>query len=48
MADSGAAYLELDNTRRFGREIWRPLLLALLAMMVLEVVLQQYFAGVRR
>lgn len=48
VADSGAAYLQLDNTRRFGREIWRPLLLALLAMMVLEVFLQQYFAGVRR
>ncbi len=48
VADSGATYLQQDNTRRFGREIWRPLLLALLAMMVLEVFLQQFFAGVRR
>jgi len=47
IADSGANYLQLDNMRRFGREIWRPLLMALLAMMILEVFLQQYFAGVR-
>tara|TARA_R110002049_G_scaffold2750_2_gene21588 strand:- start:423312 stop:425384 length:2073 start_codon:yes stop_codon:yes gene_type:complete len=30
-----------DQTRRFGREVWRWLLLALLAALVMEVLLQQ-------
>lgn len=44
---SADAYLQQENTRRFGREAWRPFLLLLLSLMVAEVVLQQRFAGVR-
>ncbi|MGB7343016.1 MAG: BatA domain-containing protein [Pirellulaceae bacterium] len=36
-----------DRTRRFGREIWRWLLLALLAAMVGELFLQQHLVGRR-
>ncbi len=40
-------YLEQDDLRRNGREIWRMVLVALLAFLALEVMLQQRFAGVR-
>ncbi|WP_162006786.1 BatA domain-containing protein [Roseimaritima sediminicola] len=39
-------YLNADSLRRYGREIWRPLLGLLLVFMLLEVFLQQRFAGV--
>lgn len=45
---SGAEYKQLDRTRRFGSEFWRPLLGLLLAFLFLELFLQQRFARVRR
>ena len=44
---SADAYVSADRRGRFGREIWRPMLWALLALMGLEMVLQQRFARVR-
>ncbi len=44
---SEADYLEQDRLRRNGREIWKYVLIALLAMMFLELVLQQRFSRVR-
>ena len=41
-------YAEVDSTRRHGREIWRVLLWASVALLVGEVALQQWFAGRRR
>ncbi|MCB1225522.1 MAG: hypothetical protein KDK99_06905, partial [Verrucomicrobiales bacterium] len=32
----------LDRSRRFGSEIWQPLILALLALLFFEVLLQQH------
>lgn len=43
---SEAAYLEQDRLRRHGREIWEYVLMALLAMMFLELILQQRFSRV--
>jgi hypothetical protein len=40
-------YAELDATRRYGTEIWQPLLIALLAFMFGELLLQQWM-GKRR
>ncbi len=45
---SGAEYKQLDHTRRFGSELWRPLLWALLLLLFLELFLQQRFGRVRR
>jgi hypothetical protein len=42
--DSFEAWRQLDRTRRFGSEIWQPLLLALLALLFFEVLLQQRIA----
>ncbi|HEX5177086.1 MAG TPA: hypothetical protein VFV83_08660, partial [Chthoniobacteraceae bacterium] len=39
-----AEFRALDQTRRFGREIWKPLLWSLLGMMFVEMVVQQRFA----
>jgi hypothetical protein len=44
---SASVYLQHDKLRRHGREIWKILLVALLALMFLEVVLQQTFARAR-
>ena len=44
---SGAEYIELDRSRRHGREIWRYLLAGVVALMFLEIILQQRFAKVR-
>lgn len=44
---SGAEFKALEQTRRYGTELWKPLLWALLALIFLEVILQQIFAGVR-
>ncbi|MDR3401502.1 MAG: VWA domain-containing protein [Chthoniobacter sp.] len=45
---SGAEYKQLDRTRRFGSEFWRPLLWLLLVLIFAELFLQQRFARVRR
>jgi hypothetical protein len=44
---SGAEYKALDHTRRYGQELWKPILWALLALAFLEIFLQQRFARVR-
>jgi hypothetical protein len=44
---SPAEYLEQDRLRRHGQEIWKFVLAAFLALMFLELVLQQRFARVR-
>lgn len=38
-------YRQLDQQRRFGQEIWQPLLAALIGLVLVEVLLEQYFAG---
>jgi hypothetical protein len=43
-ADSLQAYQSLDRTRRHGSELWQPLLIGLLALLFLEVLLQQRIA----
>ena len=35
-------YNALDDERRFGQEIWKPLLWALLAFLFLEIFYQQW------
>ena len=47
VVSSAELYLEQDQLRRHGREIWQYVLVALLVMLFLEVVLQQRFARVR-
>jgi hypothetical protein len=44
LVNSVKEYQQLDRGRRFGREIWRPLLWALLALAFTELFLQQWFA----
>lgn len=38
------AFVALEEQRRFGRELWRPLLFAVLGLLLGEVVLQRWFA----
>lgn len=45
---SSAEYKQLEQKRRFGTELWKPLLWALLIFFVAEMLLEQLFAGVRR
>jgi hypothetical protein len=45
---SGTEYKQLDRSRRYGSEFWRPLLLLLLALLFAELFLQQRFSRVRR
>ncbi len=45
---SSAEYKEHEQKRRFGTELWKPLLWALLIFFIAEMVLEQLFAGVRR
>ena len=45
---SGAEYKQLDRTRRYGSEFWRPLLWLLLGFLFAEIFLQQRFTRVRR
>ncbi|MDQ3624856.1 MAG: hypothetical protein M3463_20640, partial [Verrucomicrobiota bacterium] len=45
---SAAEYKRLEQTRRFGREIWKPLLWGLLGLAFLELFLQQKFSRVQR
>lgn len=40
-------YRRVEKTRRFGTEVWKPLLWVLLVLCFLEVLLQQHFARVR-
>ena len=40
-------YIEQDTVRRYGQEIWKYFLAGLLVLLLLEMVLQQRFAGVR-
>jgi hypothetical protein len=47
VVESSTNYREIDQRRRYGREIWKYVLGALLALMLLELVLQQRFARVR-
>ncbi len=47
LVQNGTDFKQLDHTRRFGMEFWRPLLWALLALIFLELFLQQRFARVR-
>ena len=44
---SGTEYRELDHAQRYGMELWRPLLWLLLAVLFLEIFLQQKFARAR-
>ena len=37
-------YAELEQKRRFGRELWRPILFAVLGLLLGEVALQRWFA----
>jgi hypothetical protein len=45
--DALAQYLELDGARTFGRETWKILLGAVLALVILELILQRIFGRVR-
>ena len=42
------SYQRLDRSRRFGIEIWQPLLLALLVLLFAEVLLQQHLTSGKR
>ena len=42
--DSFESWQKLDRTRRHGNELWQPFLMALLALLFLEVLLQQRIA----
>ncbi len=44
---SAAEYDKVENTRRYGTEIWKPLLWSLLGLVFLELLLQQKFARAR-
>jgi hypothetical protein len=48
LVSSSADYLELDRTRRHGRELWRFLFFGVLGLMFLELILQQRFTKVKR
>jgi hypothetical protein len=41
---SWSEYRALDRQRRFGRELWKPLLWGVLALVAAELILQQWFA----
>ena len=44
---SSGEFLELDKVRRFGREIWKSILAAVLGLIFVEMLLQQRFARAR-
>lgn len=44
---NGAEYRALDRGRRYGHEIWKPLLWLLLGVVFLEMVVEQRFARAR-
>ena len=41
------AYEQLDRSRRFGQEIWKPILWALLIFLFLEILVQQWLGRAR-
>ncbi|HLF94080.1 MAG TPA: BatA domain-containing protein [Planctomycetota bacterium] len=41
---SWAEYRQLDQQRRFGQEVWQILLIAVLAIIFVEMLLEQFFA----
>lgn len=43
-----AEYQQNEHLRRYGREIWKPILWLLLLLSFAELILQQRFAGIRR
>jgi len=45
---SAAEYMQLEQKRRFGTELWKSLLWTMFVFMAAEMVLEQLFAGVRR
>jgi hypothetical protein len=45
---SAAEFKALDNAQRYGREVWKPVLLILLILLFAELILQQLFARRRR
>ena len=47
LVQNGGDFKQLDHSRRFGMEFWRPLLWVLLALIFAELFLQQRFARVR-
>lgn len=47
LVHNGTEFKQLDHSRRFGMEFWRPLLWAILALIFLEMFLQQRFARAR-
>ena len=44
---SSAEFREIEHRQRFGEELWKWALLALLAFIFLELILERKFAGVR-
>jgi hypothetical protein len=44
---SGAELQKIDQTRRYGWELWKPMLWGLLAFLFIEMILQQRFARAR-
>jgi hypothetical protein len=47
LVHNGAEYKSLDRSRRYGREMWKPLLWSLLGVVFLEMVIEQRFARAR-
>lgn len=47
LVHSTAEYKQLEQKKRFGTELWKTLLWALLVFLVGEMLLQQWFAGTR-
>ncbi|MBI3877545.1 MAG: VWA domain-containing protein [Verrucomicrobia bacterium] len=45
LVNSLKEFQEQDHNRRYGREVWKPLLWAVLALLIGELVLQQWFAA---
>lgn len=44
---SGEEYHQLEQTLRYGHELWKPLLLALLGFCFLELIVQRFFSKAR-
>jgi uncharacterized membrane protein len=45
---SSEEYLQLDKRRRFGQELWKKLLAAVLILILIEILLQQRFGMVKK
>jgi hypothetical protein len=45
LVSSAEEYLQRDRALRFGRELWKPLLWGLLAVVLVELVLAQFFGS---